>query len=191
MGLGQKSTWLFPGRSQHSSKQAHDGAADSQKKEAHQARLETIPRAEPSWKRPCSQVNCVRTKKLHWSSPSKYKLLYAPHPNANTNSSALTNLFTLTEFGYKLENFWQNQSSQKCQLRKLLLPTASNCTHRTTSTQPAICNFSSQLYHPKPSVSLSQDPNRMAPGTAHILKVPGQKAQQLGFSIPIAKVQQL
>lgn len=51
--------------------------------------------------------------------------LFAPHPKGNANSFAATKLFTLAESCYKPENLWQNQSSKKCQLGKLLLPATS------------------------------------------------------------------
>lgn len=60
----------------------------------------TKPHQEPSWKRPCSQICCVRTKRFRCSSSSKGKPLFAAHSNGKTNSFALTNLFALAESGH-------------------------------------------------------------------------------------------
>ncbi|XP_041331166.1 uncharacterized protein LOC121357700 [Pyrgilauda ruficollis] len=160
-------------------KSPHHGAVDSQK-DRHRAQRHTTPGAEPSWKRPCSPISCARTKRFPQSAPSKSTPFFTPHSKSSTNCFALTKLFALTESGHNLENIWQKQSS----LRKLLAEKALaaynfKCAHRFTRSHPAISTFLlSSRYHSMPSVSQSQDPNRMAPGTAHILKVPGQKAQQ-------------
>ena len=49
-----------------------------------------------------------------------------PHAKSKMNSFALRNLFPHAESRHQLEAMWQKQSSQKGQLRKLLLPTTSS-----------------------------------------------------------------
>lgn len=66
----------------------------------------------------------------------EYKLLFAPHSNGNMNSLTLIHFFTLAELGYKLENTRPKKSSQKCQLRMLVLPNNFNCTQRTVPHTP-------------------------------------------------------
>lgn len=118
-GPGQESTWLFPGHCQRSSQQPHNGTVGSQKNETLRAQLETTPRAEPGLKRPCSP-STVPAQKDSADLPPPL-LLFAPHSKGNTNSFFITKLFTLSESFYKPGNICQKQSSQKCQLRKLLL----------------------------------------------------------------------
>ncbi|XP_030097092.2 uncharacterized protein LOC115485546 [Serinus canaria] len=118
--LGRKSAWLCLGTVR--AHQNHHTVTLSSRKR--RTRTEPDPRAEPSWKRPCSQISCVRSKRFPQSSPSKSTPFFAPHSKSNTISFALTKLFALTESGLNLENIWQNQSSVR-KLRKLLLPATS------------------------------------------------------------------
>lgn len=47
------------------------------------------------------------------------------HSSLHHTSLAQTNLFPLADSAHQLETIWQKQSSNQCQLRKILLPTTS------------------------------------------------------------------
>lgn len=93
-------------------------------------RLSKVPKKQVQVEIATANSNQLSGEKGFCCSP-EYKLLFAPHSNGNMNCFTLIHFFTLAELGYKLETIWQKQSSQKRQLRTLVLPDNFNCTQRT------------------------------------------------------------
>lgn len=95
------------------------------------------------------------------------------------NSFAPTKLFTLAESGYKPENIWQKQSSEKRQLRKLFLPATFPARIERPAHTLLLALCSSALSTILSLQSHSQHPNRTAPG-----KNPVSTFLELGGSMP-------